>query len=239
MSIAALSDSRTKAAKAAVVAFIKGKGNHRRLSAADLLDADKNPDLRDDLVDLIADVLILAEGELGLDAAYIARVGLSHTGADAVVDDAAAHGIDPDDYTIDGLEFEATEPDDEPLYDGDGQYPPFRIFVVSAQTYLPGLYASRNAAEADRLDFLVGRPRTRMLPDGAVARDKGYGIMESRWEAHGLQGTSYIAQDPDGARSPDDYGTLDAAWAACVMHHLSGAWPDANSDGLRLWMTGR
>lgn len=94
--VAALSSKRLKGARAAFLAHWTAKATPatiRRLP--DPLDGVTNPDRRDDFVDLIADVLILAR-ELGMDAAYIARVGASHVGDDALTDDAAAHGIDPD-----------------------------------------------------------------------------------------------------------------------------------------------
>lgn len=93
-----LSDTRRKAAEAAIFAFIKAKGS--RAPSAVALNPGTNPDLRDDLVDLIADVLIWAKAE-GLDPAYIARVGASHTGAAEQVDDAMNTALaDPDAHQI-------------------------------------------------------------------------------------------------------------------------------------------
>lgn len=50
--------------------------------------------------------------------------------------------------TVDGLEWKPVEPDDEPDYDGEGQFPPFRIFIPNAQAYLRGDYETREAAQA-------------------------------------------------------------------------------------------
>jgi hypothetical protein len=46
-------------------------------------------------------------------------------------------------YSVDGHEFE----NEESNLAGDGQFPPFRIFDINAQDYLPGIYASRADAE--------------------------------------------------------------------------------------------
>lgn len=87
MSLATL---RNTAAAAALVAFVTAKDGRRkkRDGGASILSPDQNPDLRDDCVDLIADLLIWAKGQ-GLDAAYIARVGASHATPDALAEDYA------------------------------------------------------------------------------------------------------------------------------------------------------
>lgn len=43
---------------------------------------------------------------------------------------------------VDGHEFENEESD----FLGDGAFPPFMIFDIEGQTYLPGEYASREKA---------------------------------------------------------------------------------------------
>jgi hypothetical protein len=78
--------------------------------------------------------------ELGLGAEY--------TGA------LTANGLHPR-YIVDGHTFD----DEESDLTGDGQFPPFRIFMPDEQDYLPGTYPTREAAqaEADRLNAPVSR----------------------------------------------------------------------------------
>lgn len=85
-----LRKAREAAAAAAVVAFVTAKDSRRRKrdGGASIVDPAKNPDLRDDLVDLVADVLLWARAR-GLDADYIARVGASHAEPAAAADDEA------------------------------------------------------------------------------------------------------------------------------------------------------
>lgn len=47
-------------------------------------------------------------------------------------------------YCVDGHEY----PNEESCLAGDGQYKPFRIFDTDAQDYLPGVFDTREEAEA-------------------------------------------------------------------------------------------
>lgn len=59
-------------------------------------------------------------------------------------------------YTVDG----AVYPNDPegPLFQGDGQYPPFVIFDVTAQENLPKQYPTREAAETALLLLVKAKP---------------------------------------------------------------------------------
>lgn len=83
-----LATSRRSAAAAAIVAFVGSKNPRliKRDGGASILSPAQNPDLQDDLTDLVADVLIWAREE-GLDTAWIARVGASHAEPAHVADD--------------------------------------------------------------------------------------------------------------------------------------------------------
>lgn len=77
-------------------------------------------------------------------------------------------------YCVDG----AVYPNDEngPLFQGDGQYPPFVIFDIQGQKNLPGHYQTREAAE-EALSKLLGLPeqpqpfQTPDCPDCACVQD--------------------------------------------------------------------
>lgn len=77
-------------------------------------------------------------------------------------------------YCVDG----AVYPNDEngPLFQGDGQYPPFVIFDIQAQKNLPDHYQTREAAE-EALSKLLGQPeqpqpfQTPDCPDCACVQD--------------------------------------------------------------------
>ena len=77
-------------------------------------------------------------------------------------------------YCVDG----AVYPNDEngPLFQGDGQYPPFVIFDIQGQKNLPGHYQTRGAAE-EALSKLLGLPeqpqpfQTPDCPDCACVQD--------------------------------------------------------------------
>lgn len=47
--------------------------------------------------------------------------------------------------TVDGHMFDDSDSD----LAGDGEFPPFRLFVANAQNYLSGTYTTREAAQAE------------------------------------------------------------------------------------------
>lgn len=53
--------------------------------------------------------------------------------------------METDRYVVDGAE--TPDDPDGPLFQGDGQYPPFVIFDTLTQENLPGHFQSRKAAE--------------------------------------------------------------------------------------------
>lgn len=81
-----LAKTRHTAARLAFVAWY----THKNTKVEGDPTAASNPDRQDDFVDLIADLLILAN-DLGLDGAYIARVGAAHVPHAA--EDARAHDL--------------------------------------------------------------------------------------------------------------------------------------------------
>ena len=89
-----LSETRATAAAAAIKAFVTTKDprQRRRDRGASILDPQQNPDLLDDLTDLVADVMIWAR-EAGLDTAWIARVSASHAEPAHVADDEAVDDV--------------------------------------------------------------------------------------------------------------------------------------------------
>lgn len=83
-----LATDRRQAVAAAIIAYVTSKNPRRRKrdGGASILSQDQNPDLQDDLTDLVADVLIWARAA-GLDTAWIVRVGQSHAGLEEAADD--------------------------------------------------------------------------------------------------------------------------------------------------------
>lgn len=63
-------------------------------------------------------------------------------------------------YCVDGHEY----PDTESNLAGDGQHPPFRVFDIDAQDYLPGVYATRAEAEAALPGSTEQRATVRLTP---------------------------------------------------------------------------
>lgn len=57
-------------------------------------------------------------------------------------------------FCVDGLEW---ADDDEAPLAGDGEFPPFRVFDIPAQDYVPGTYPTREAAQAVA-DYLNKEP---------------------------------------------------------------------------------
>lgn len=107
---------------------------------------------------------------------FTSKVG-AYVGARRYADALAAHlGCCPVDvdvtppqprYCVDGHEFD----DPDSAFAGDGAFPPFRVFDIPAQDYLPGSHPTRAAAQAvaDRLNGkgLASAPRVqRIAPRG-------------------------------------------------------------------------